>query len=118
MIETVKDKTIAATEGTGHVMEKAVDTTAKVLTTTVKDTAKVGSAVSTATAGVVKEVVKDTKEVAVGAEHAAAAVVGGAVKATGEVGTAVVDTVRHPVIGPIGSKKVELKEPELATAKN
>ena len=43
MIETVKDKTVAATECTGHVIEKAVDTTAKVLTTTVKDTAKVGS---------------------------------------------------------------------------
>ena len=48
MIETVKDKTVAATEGTGHVVEKAVDTTAKIVTTTVKDTAKVGGAVGTA----------------------------------------------------------------------
>ncbi len=118
MIETIKDKTVAATEGTGHVIEKAVDTTAKVLATTVKDTAKVGGAVGTAATGLVTEVIKDTKEVVVGTEHATAAVVGGAVKATGEVGTAVVDTVRHPVTGPIDSKKVEPKGPELAAAKN
>jgi hypothetical protein len=118
MIETVKDKTIAATEGTGHIAEKAVDTTTKVLTTTFKDTAKVGSAVGTAATGVVKEVVKDTKEVAVGVEHATAAVVGGAVKATGKVGATVVDTVRHPGTEPINSKKVEPKGPELTAAKN
>ena len=117
MIETVKDKTIAATEGTGNVIGKAVDTTAKVLTTTVKDTAKVGGAVGTRPR-IVSEVIKDTKEVAVGAEHATAAVAGGAVKAAGEVGTTVVDTVRHTVTGPIDSKKVEPKGPELAKAKN
>jgi len=118
MIETVKDKTVAATEGTGHVIEKVVDTTAKILTTTVKDTTKVGGAVGTAATGLVTEVIKDTKEVVVGTEHATAAVVGGAVKATGEVGTAVVDTVRHPVTEPINNKKVEPKGPELAAAKN
>jgi hypothetical protein len=118
MIKTVEDKTVAATEGTGHVIEKVVDTTAKILTTTVKDTAKVGGAVGTGATKLATEVVKDTKEVVVGAEHATAAVVGGAVKAAGQVGTAVIDTVRHPVTGPIDSKKVEPKGPELAAAKN
>ena len=118
MIETIKDKTVAATEGTGHVIEKAVDTTAKVLATTVKDTAKVGGAVGTAATGLVTEVVKDPEEVVIGTEHDAAAVAGVAVKATGEVGTAVVDTVRHPVTEPIINNKMGPKEPELAAAKN
>jgi hypothetical protein len=118
IIETIKDKTVAATEGTGHVIGKVVDTTAKVLTTTAKDTAKVGSAVGTAATGLVTEVIKDTKEVVVGTEHATTAVVGGAMKAAGEVGTVVVDTVCHPVTEPAHSKKVEPKGPDLAAAKN
>lgn len=118
MIETVKDKTIAATEGTGHVIEKVVDTTAEILTTTVKDTAKVGSAVGTAATGLVTEVIKDVKEVAVKTEQATGAVVGGAVKTTGEVATAIVATVRHPAPEPGDSKKVESKGPELAVTKN
>ena len=68
--------------------------------------------------GLATEVIKDTKEVVVSAEHATAAVVGGAVKATGKVGTAVVDTIRHPVIGPIDSKKVELNKSETVATKN
>jgi hypothetical protein len=94
MFETAKNKTVAATEGTGHVVEKVEDTTAKVLTTTVKD----------------------TKKVAVGAEHATAAVVGGAVKATGEVGTAAVNSIHKVVAKP--AHKSAVKEFGLAAAKN
>jgi len=118
MFETVKDKSVAAVEGTGHVVEKVVDTSAKVLTNTVKDTAKVGGAVGTAATGLVTEVVKDTKKVAVGAEHAAGAVVGGAVKATGQVGKAAVDTVHNVVNQPAHNDKPVVKKPELAAAKH
>lgn len=86
MIETVKDDGIAVVAGTGKVIGTAVDTTEKVVTTTVKDVAKVG----------------------VGIEHAAVAVGGGAVKAVGDVGATVVDAARHSVHGnPDGTKKPE-----------
>jgi|GEM_PF-2239460 len=114
IIETVKDKTVAATEGTGHVVEKVVDTTVQVITTTVKDAAQVGGTVGTAATGLVKEVIKDTKEVVVGAEHAVGAVAGGAVNAVGEVGASTVDAVRKTVHGD----KTGPKESEPTATKN
>jgi len=117
MIETVKDKSVAATEGTGQIVEKVVDTTAHVLTTTVKDTAKVGGEVGAAATGLVEGAIKGTEGLAIGAEHAAAAIVGGAFKATGEVGTAAVDSVRNVVTKPIPSENAAVQGPEPATVR-
>jgi hypothetical protein len=97
MIETVKDKSVAATEGTGQVVQKVVGTTAQVLTTTVKDTAKVGGDVETAAVGLVAGAVKGAGKLGVEAEHAVAAVAGGAFKAAGEVGSTAVDAVSKTI---------------------
>jgi hypothetical protein len=86
MIETVKDDGIAVVAGTGAVIGATVDTTEKVLATTVKDVAKVG----------------------VGIEHAAVAVGGGAVKAVGDVGATVADAARHTVHGNPDAQKPEI----------
>lgn len=118
MIETVKDDGIAVVAGTGKVIGATMDTTEKVVTTTVKDVAKVGVGIEHVAVAVGGRAIKGTEKLAVGTEHAVADVAGGAVKAVGDVGTAVVDTVRHPVTGPVNSKKVEPKGPELAAAKN
>jgi hypothetical protein len=119
MIETVKDKTVAATEGTGHIVDKAVNTTAKVLTTTVKDTAKVGGAVGTAATGLVGGAVKGTEKLGVGAEHAVASVAGGAFKAAGQVGSAAVGAVRTTVTKPVViNHKAASKETATQAARN
>ena len=118
LIETVKDKSAAAIKGTGSIVDTTVDTTAKILTTTAKDTAKVGGEVEVAATGLVAGAIEGVKEVAVGAEGAAAAVASGALKAVGEVGAAAVDAVRQTVTKPIHGDKAGQKEPELAAAKN
>jgi hypothetical protein len=118
MIETVKDKSVAATEGTGHIVQKVVDTTAQVLTTTVKDTAKVGVGIETAAVGLVAGAVKGTEKLGVGAEHAVAAVAGGAIKAVGEVASTTVGAVHDVVIKPINSDKAAPKETAPAVARN
>lgn len=101
MFETVKDKSVAATKGTGEIARTVVDSTAKVLTTTVKDTARVGGDIGVAATGLVGGAVKGTEKLGVGAEHAAAAVAGGAFKAAGTVGSAAVDAVRTTVTKPV-----------------
>jgi hypothetical protein len=118
MIETVKDKSVAAAEGTGHIVEKVVDTTAQVLATTVKDTAKVGGDIGAAATGLVAGAVKGTEKLGVGAEHAAVAVTGGAFKAVGEVGSAAVDAVRKTVNTSIHGDKVAPKVSEPAASRN
>jgi hypothetical protein len=45
IIETVKNKSVEAIKDTGNIVAKTVDTAAQIVTTTVKDTAKVGGAV-------------------------------------------------------------------------
>jgi hypothetical protein len=105
VIETAKDKSVAAIKGTEKIAETTVDAAGHLLGTAVKDTAKVGGKVETAATGLVGGAVKGTKEVAVGAEHATAAVAGGAVKAVGEVGTAVVDTIHKPAAKPAHTDK-------------
>ena len=106
VIETVKDKSVEGVKGAGTVVEKTVDTAGKIITTTVKDTAKVAGRVGTAATGLVTGAVEDVKEVAVKTEHATATVAGGAVKALGEVGSDTVGDVRTTVSKP-GHKKPE-----------
>ncbi len=118
MIETVKEETLTVIKGTGHFIEKVLDAIAEILTTAVKDIAKVGIVVGTAATRLVTKVIKDTKEVVVKTEHATGVVVGGAFKITGEVATAVVHIFRHPALEPGDSKKVESKGPELAVTVN
>ncbi|HXF10838.1 MAG TPA: hypothetical protein VN625_08645 [Desulfuromonadaceae bacterium] len=78
VIETVKDKGVAAIQGAGNIVESTVNTTAHVVTTTVKDAKKVG----------------------VGAGKAVAAVAGEAIKAVGEVASTTVSTVHNVVTKP------------------
>ncbi len=108
MIKTVKDDGIAVVSGTGKVIGATVDTTEKVVTTTVKDVAKAGVGIEHAAVAVGGGAVKGTKKLAVGTEHAAVAVGGGAIKAVGDVGATVVDAARHTVHGnPDASRKPE-----------
>jgi hypothetical protein len=118
VIETVRDQSIAAIKGTGNIVEKTVDTAAKIVTTTAKDTAKVGGEVGTAATGLVVGVVEDVKQVGVKAEHATAAVAGGALKAVGEVGSAAVDAVRATVTKPSNHEAAGKKEPTTAASRN
>jgi len=113
--ETVKEKSEAAIKGSGNVVETTVDAAGKVITTTVKDTAKVGGEVGAAATGLVTGAVEDVKKVAVKTEHATAAVAGGALKAVGEVGSSAVDAVRTTVTKPGQSDKAGKKEPETAS---
>jgi len=114
MVETVKNKSVETIKGTGNIVEKSVDTGAQIVTTIVKDTAKVAGGVGTAATGLVVGAVKDVKKVGVKTEHATAAVAGGAFKAVGEVGSAGVDAVRKTVHGD----KAVPKKADLAVAKN
>ena len=108
MIETIKDDGIAVVAGTGKVIGATVDTTEKVLTTSVKDVAKAGVGVEHAAVAVGGGAIKGTEKLAVGAEHAVADIAGGAVKAVGDVGATVVDAARHTMHGnPDGTKKPE-----------
>jgi hypothetical protein len=107
MIETVKDDGIAVVAGTGKVIGATVNTTEKVLTTTMKDVTKVGVGVEHAAVAVVGGAIKGTEKLAVGTEHAVADIAGGAVKAAGNVGSTVVDAVRHTVHGNPDGKKPE-----------
>ena len=118
IIETVKDKSVAAVKGAGNIVETTVDTAAQILATTVKDTAKVGGDVGAGATGLAAGAIKDVKELGVKAENATAAVAGGALKAVGEVGSAAVDAVRKTVTKPGNSDKVVLKEPETAASRN
>ena len=114
MIETAKDKSVEVIEGTGNIVEKTVDTTAQIVTTTVKDTAKVAGDVGSAAKGLVVGAVEGIKDAAVKTEHATAAVAGGAFKAVGATGSAAVDAVRTTIHGD----KAAPKETEPAAAKN
>ena len=108
MIETVKDDGIAVVTGTGKVVGAAVDTTEKVVTTAVKDVAKVGVGIEHAAVAVGGGVIKGTEKLAVGTEHAVADIAGGAVKAVGDVSATVVNAARHTVHGNSnGTKKSE-----------
>jgi hypothetical protein len=118
MIETVKDKGVAAIAGTGKVAQAAVDTTTHVVSTTVKDTAKVGGDVEKAATGLVGGAIKDVKEMAVETEQAVAAVTGGAFKAVGKVGSEAVDAVRTTVTKPVNNDKAASKETAPAAARN
>jgi hypothetical protein len=101
MIETVKDDGIAVVAGAGKVVGATVDTAEKVVTTTVKDVAKVGVGIEYAAVAVGGGAIKGT-------EHAVADIAGGAVKAVGDVGATVVDAARHTVHGnPSGTRKPE-----------
>ncbi len=110
VIETVKDKSVAAIKGTENIVETTVDSTGRILGTAIKDAAQVGGEIGTAATGLAKGAIKDVEKVGVGAEHATAAVAGGAVKAVGEVGTATVDMFRKPATKPASGDKTEPKE--------
>ena len=112
MIDTIKDDGIAVVAGTGKVIGATVDTTEKVLTTSVKDVAKAGMGVEQAAVAVGGGAIKGTEKLAVGAEHAVADIVGGVVEAVGDVGATVVDAARHTVYG----NPDEAKKPETAKA--
>lgn len=114
IIETAKDKSVEVIKGAGNIVEKTVDTTAQIVTTAVKDTAKVAGNVGTAAKEVVVGAVEDVKVAAVKTEQATAAVAGGAFKAVGETGSAAVDAVRTTIHG----EKAVPKETGLAAAKN
>ncbi len=118
IIETVKDKSVAAIKGTEDIAGTTVNAAAKFTTTAVKDTAKVGGEVVTAATVAVTGAIEDVKEVAVKVEHATAAVAGGAVKAVGEVGGAAVDAVRQTVTKPVHSDKDGPKETKMAVSGN
>lgn len=107
MIETGKDDGIAVIAGTGKIIGATVDTTEKVVTTTVKDAAKVGVGVEHAAVAVGGGAIKGAEKLAVGTEHAVADIAGGAVKAVGDVGATVVDVARHTVHGNPEGKKPE-----------
>lgn len=115
MIETVKDKSIAAIKGTGDIVETTVDSAGKILTTTVKGTAKVGGTVATAVTGLATGVIGGVEQVGVKAEHAVTAVAGGALKAVGEVGAAGVDAVRTTVTKPTHGENADKLEPTTAS---
>jgi hypothetical protein len=118
VIETVKEKTVAGIKGTENIVETTVDGAAQIVTTTVKDTAKVGGEIGTAATGLVTGAVEDVKEIGVKAERATADVASGALKAVGQVGAAAVDSVRQTVTKPIASNKAEVKVPETAVSQN
>ena len=118
VIETVKDKGVAAIKGTENIVETTVDSTAHILGTAVKDTAQVGGEIGTAATGLVTGAVKDVEKVGVGAEHATAAVAGGAVKAVGEVGTTTVNMFRKPATKPASSDTAEVKQPAKSVSQN
>jgi hypothetical protein len=108
MIETVKDDGIAVVAGTGKVIGAAVDTTEKVLATTVKDVAKVGVGIEHAAVAVGGGALKGADKLAVGTGHAVADIGGGAVKAVGDVGATAVDAARHTMHGnPDRTKRPE-----------
>jgi len=117
MIGTVKDKSVGAIKGTGNIAEAAVDTTAHVITTTVKDTAEIGGGVEAAATGLVTGAIKGVKKIGVGAEKAVAAVAGGAIKAVGAVGSTAVHTVHNVVTQPLHGDKVAPKDPAMAASK-
>ncbi len=114
VIEAVKDKSVAVIKGTENVVETTVDSTGKILSTAVKDTAQVGGEIGTAATGLVEGAIKDVEKVGVGAEHATATVAGGAVKAVGEVGATAVGMFRKPA----ASDKTAPKEPAKPVSQN
>jgi hypothetical protein len=118
VIETAKDKGVAAIKGTENIVETTVDSTGHILGTAVKDTARVGGKIGTAATGLVTGGIKDVEKVGVGAEHATAAVAGGAVKAVGEVGTTTANLFRKPATGPASSDKTAPKEPAKSASQN
>jgi hypothetical protein len=109
IIETVKDKSVAAVKGTENIVETTVDAVAQIATTTVKDAAKVGVEIGTAATGLAKEAIGGVEKLGVKTEHASAAVVVGAVKAVGEVATAAIDTVRPAPANPVNNDKEKAK---------
>jgi len=46
MIETLKDKIVAAIKGTGNIVQATVDTVTQILATTIKDAGKLGTSVT------------------------------------------------------------------------
>ena len=116
IIEAAKDKSVAAIKGTEKIVETTVDAAAQIVTTTVKDTTKIGGEIGTAATGLVKGAVEDVKGLAITTEHATAAVAGGAMKAVGEVGASAVDAVRETVTKPTNSDKAGPKEPDIMAA--
>jgi len=118
VIETAKDKSVAVIKGTEKVAETTVDSTGRILSTAVKDTARVGGEVGTAATGLVTGAIKDVEKAGVGSEHAAAAVAGGAVKAVGQVGTAALGTIHKPAALPTGSHKAGPKPHVTSASRN
>ena len=63
MIETVKDKIVAAIKGTGNVVQATVDSVAQILATTIKDTGKVGTSVTDVIADVASGAIRGAVQV-------------------------------------------------------
>jgi len=118
IIETAKDKSIATIQGTGTFVEKTVDTAGNIISTTVKDTAKVGGTVLTAVTGLATDVIGGVEKVGVKTEHAAVAVAGGAFKAVGEVGSEAVQAVRTTVAKPTHPEPADAKAPAAKVSHN
>jgi hypothetical protein len=115
VIETAKEKTVAGIKGVEKIVETTVDGAGRIITTTAKDTAKVGGEIGTAATGLVTGAVEGVKEIGVKTEKATADVASGAFKGVGEVGAAAVDSVRQTVTKPIVSDKAEVKVPDTAS---
>jgi hypothetical protein len=95
IIETVKNKIVAAIVGTGDIVQAMVDTVAQVLAVTIKDTGKVGTSVTDVIADVASGAIRGAVQVGADLGHAAKGIMVGVLHGTKETGAAVLDTISH-----------------------
>ena len=114
----MKDKSVAAIQGTEKIVEKSADAAGNVITTTVKDTAKVAGEVGTDAKDLALGTIEGAKKLGVRAEGATAAVAAGALTATGEVSAAAFEAVRHAAAKPHGVNKPAVKTPDASLSRN
>ena len=92
IIETVKDKIIAAIVGTGDIFQATTDTVAQILAAANKDT-KLGMSVSDVIADVSSGAVRGAVQVGADVGYAAKGIMMGMLRGTKETGTAVLETI-------------------------
>ncbi|MCU0786590.1 MAG: hypothetical protein MUC91_00115 [Verrucomicrobia bacterium] len=95
MIETVKDKIVAAIKGTGNIVQATVDTVTQTLTTTIKDTAKVGTSAADAVAHVASGAIHGVAQVGADLTQAAQGIMLGVLRGTKQTGKEALDTISH-----------------------
>ena len=82
MIETVKDKIVAAIKGTGNIVQATMDTVTQILATTIKDTGKVGTSVTDVIANVASGAIRGAVQVGADLGHAAKGIMLGVLRGT------------------------------------